>query len=466
MDNTATDMKGRHRRGTRALVVGLGKSGLSSACFLARHGYEVAVTDSRAVPPGLDALRAQWPDVAVFLGGFAAQAFHQADMLVISPGVSLHAPPLAEAVARSAAQGKAVIGDIELFAEHADAPVIAITGSNGKSTVTTLVGEMARCAGRDVRLGGNLGTPALDLLGDAAPDLYVLELSSFQLETTTSLQSVAAVILNISEDHLDRYSGLDEYAAAKARIYAGAAVRVANTDDPRVMALAETAAGPVVRFGLGPPAGDDYGIAVPAPADTGETGPGLCRGKHYLLPLDALRIQGLHNAANALAALALGEAAGLPLAAMLKALRRFPGLAHRCQWVAQGAGVTWYNDSKATNVGATLAALRGLREAQVVLIAGGQGKGQDFTPLRAAAAAKARAVVVLGEDAGSVEQALDAVVPVVHADDMVAAVSAAADLARPGDAVLLSPACASFDMFRGFEHRGERFAAAARAVCG
>ncbi len=465
MDNTPTDMKGRHQRGTRALVVGLGKTGLSSACFLARHGYEVAVTDSRAVPPGLDALRAQCPDVVVFLGGFEAQAFHQADMLVISPGVSLHAPPLAEAVVRSAAQGKAVIGDIELFAEHADAPVIAITGSNGKSTVTTLVGEMARCAGREVRLGGNLGTPALDLLGDAPPDLYVLELSSFQLETTTSLQSVAAVVLNISADHLDRYPGLDEYAAAKARIYAGAMVRVANADDPRVMALADTAAGAVVRFSLGPPAGEDYGIAVPAHVDTGETGPWLCRGEQSLLPLDALRIRGRHNATNALAALALGEAAGLPLAAMLEALRQFPGLAHRCQWVAQGAGVTWYNDSKATNVGATLAALRGLCEARVVLIAGGQGKGQDFTPLRAAAAAKARAVVVLGEDAGSVERALDAVVPVVHASDMAAAVSAAANLARSGDAVLLSPACASFDMFRGFEHRGECFAEAARAVC-
>ncbi len=457
MGNTATDMHGRQADGSRALVVGLGKTGLSCACFLARSGYEVAVTDSREAPPGLEALREQLPDVAVFLGGFDEAVFRQADLLVVSPGLSLRELPLAGAVA----QGRTVLGDIELFARHADAPVIAITGSNGKSTVTTLVGEMARHAGRETRVGGNLGTPALDLLGESAPDLYVLELSSFQLETTSSLQSVAAVILNISEDHMDRYDGLDDYAAAKARIYEGAAVRVANADDPRVMALATAAGGRVVRFGLGQPERDeDYGLC------TDEDGiECLCRGSERLLPLDALRISGLHNAANALAALALGEAAGLPMPAMLAALREFPGLVHRSQWVAECGGVNWYNDSKATNVGATLAALRGMREAKVVLIAGGQGKGQDFSPLRAAVAEKARTVVLLGQDAALIAQALGEVVPVAKVADMAAAVAAAAVAAQPGDAVLLSPACASFDQFRNYEHRGEVFMQAVREVC-
>jgi len=438
----------------RALVVGLGKTGLSCARFLAARAVEVAVTDSRAAPPGLEALREALPDAAVFLGAFDEAAFAHADTIVLSPGVSRREPLVRAAEAR----GAEVIGDIELFARHADAPVVAITGSNGKSTVTTLVGEMARAAGRDARVGGNLGIPALELLVEGeAPDLYVLELSSFQLETTYSLNAAAAAVLNVSEDHLDRYDGMDDYVAAKARIFQGEGAAVINADDPRVAALAaQLPAGRVVRFGLGEPADGDFGVR------TREGAPWLCRGEEPLLAVAELGLSGWHNVANALAALALGEAAGLARAPMLASLREFTGLAHRSQFVAERDGVAWFNDSKGTNVGATLAALRGLPGERIVLIAGGQGKGQDFSPLRPVVTERGRAVVLIGEDASLIETALQGAVPVEHAGDMAAAVACARRLARPGDSVLLSPACASFDMFAGYEQRGEVFMARVR----
>ena len=454
MGATATKMVSAANSERRALVVGLGKTGLSCARFLAAHGVEVAVTDSRSQPPALAALREALPDAAVFVGGFEEAAFSHADTIVLSPGVSRSEPLVQAAEAR----GASIIGDIELFARHADAPVVAITGSNGKSTVTTLLGEMARAAGRDVRVGGNLGIPALDLLVEGeAPDLYVLELSSFQLETTYSLNAAAAAVLNVSEDHLDRYAGMDDYVGAKARIFQGDGMAVINVDDPRVAALAaELPPARVVRFGLGTPSGDDFGVC------RHDGAPWLCRGAESLLAVDELGLRGWHNVANALAGLALGEAVGLERAAMLSVLHSFTGLPHRSQFVAERDGVAWFNDSKGTNVGATLAALRGLPGERIVLIAGGQGKGQDFSPLRPALAERGRAAVLIGQDAPLIETGLGGVVPVEHAPDMAAAVAAARRLAHGGDSVLLSPACASFDMFSGYEERGEVFMARVR----
>jgi UDP-N-acetylmuramoylalanine--D-glutamate ligase len=436
----------------KVLVVGLGKTGLSCARYLSAHGYELAVTDSRAQPPGLETLRTEFPDVALFLGGFEERVFDLAEELVVSPGVSVKEPLVARALAR----GVPVIGDIELFARAATAPVIAITGSNGKSTVTSLVGAMAREAGRDVRVGGNLGTPALDLLRDVEPDCYVLELSSFQLETTYSLNPAVATVLNVSPDHMDRYGELADYAQAKGRILRGDGVMVLNADDPVVAAMAEPGRR-CIYFTLGEPADGNYGLRQRG----GQTW--LCKGGAELIEAGELLLRGRHNLANALAALALGEAAGFGLEPMLSALRGFPGLAHRTQWVANTQGVDWFDDSKGTNVGATVAAVQGMA-GPVVLIAGGDGKGQDFSPLKPVLADKARAVVLIGRDAPLIEQALGGAVPTVHAADMNAAVQQAAELAQAGDSVLLSPACASFDMFSGYEERGRVFVDAVRRM--
>jgi len=452
MTAVSTHTSARPQRGGKALIVGLGKTGLSCARYLVRQGIPVAITDSRESPPGLERLREELPDLALFLGGFRPEVFAAAEKIILSPGVALSEPLVDEALQR----GVPVLGDIELFARAAQAPVAAITGSNGKSTVTSLLGEMARSAGWAVRVGGNLGEPALDLL-DSSAELYVLELSSFQLETTNSLRPRAAVVLNVSPDHLDRYPDVDAYAAAKARIYRGAELAVVNRDDPMVRAMLA----PSLRqigFTLEPPAAGDFGIRLRG----GE--PWLCRGQRFLLPAAALLIVGRHNLANALAALALGVACGLPEAAMLEGLRAYRGLPHRTQLVADLHGVRWYNDSKGTNPGATIAALEGLHPAtggaRTVLIAGGDGKGADFSALAPVVARTARAVVLIGRDAPLIEAALDGTVPLLHADDMGQAVTLAAGQARPGDRVLLSPACASFDMFRNFEHRGEVFVAA------
>ena len=439
----------------RILIVGLGATGLSCARFLNAQGAEIAVTDSRSTPPGLETLREELPDIAVFVGGFDADAFMSADVLVVSPGVSLREPLIIEARAR----GVEILGDVEIFAHYAQAPVIAITGSNGKSTVTSLVAEMAQQSGFKTAMGGNIGTPVLDLLAEQ-PDLYVLELSSFQLETTSSLEPAAAVILNISEDHMDRYSSLSDYTAAKVRIYHGEGALVVNRDDAQVrstLALVQHGR-PVIRFGLDQPAADDFGLCE----HEGETW--LCRGQERLMPERDLKIKGRHNTANALAALALGHLAGLKLPAMLSVLQRFPGLPHRCQWVRERQDVIWYNDSKATNVGAALAAIRGIPARKLVLIAGGQGKGQDFTPLRDAVTEHCRAVVLLGEDATRLQQDLADTVPLIMVSSMSEAVTQAAELSRAHDAVLLSPACASFDMFSNFAQRGEQFIQAVEAL--
>ncbi|MGH8576955.1 MAG: UDP-N-acetylmuramoyl-L-alanine--D-glutamate ligase [Gammaproteobacteria bacterium] len=433
------------------VIVGLGATGLSAARFLARHREAFAVTDSRPRPPGLADFAREFPEAPRALGCFDRGLCLEARRLIVSPGVALSEPVLLEA----RGQGVEVVGDIEVFARHARAPVVAVTGTNGKSTVTSLVKAMAQAAGVAVRAGGNLGPPALDLLDDGEPDLYVLELSSFQLETTASLEPAAAVVLNITPDHSDRYASLDAYAKAKRRVYRGAGTRIINRDDPLVAAMAEPD-GPVVGFTLRVPEPRCFGL-IPE-----QGGAWLAYEDERLTPVADLPIPGRHNVANALAALALGTAVGLPREAMVSALRGFHGLPHRCQWVGRASGVDWYNDSKGTNVGATCAALRGLcAERPVVLLAGGDGKGADFTPL-ASACDGVRAVVTLGRDGPLIAEALRGVVPVARASDLRDAVSQAADLARSGDAVLLSPACASFDMFRDYVERGERFVAAVR----
>lgn len=438
----------------KVLIIGLGKTGLSCARYLTGLGMQVAITDDRTLPPGLAAVQEEMPDTALFLGRFEPEAFDHAEQIIVSPGVSLKHPLISEARAR----GVEVIGDVELFARAIRAPVVAITGSNGKSTVTTLVGEMARAAGRVVKVGGNLGTPALDLLdvNGSEPELYVLELSSFQLESTFSLAPRAAVVLNISPDHMDRYSGLDEYAKAKQRIYLNADTQVVNLDDTYAARLAD-AQRTCVGFGVRAPVADSYGVTSIAHRDW------LMAGDERLLPIDDIRMPGKHNLSNALAALALGDAIGLNREAMFETLRTFGGLPHRTQWVGESKGVVWYNDSKGTNIGATLAAVLGM-DRPVVLIAGGQGKGADFRMMRDALADRVRAVVLIGLDAPLLATALAGIAPLVHADSMEAAVKLAGELAQPGDAVLLSPACASFDMFKGYDHRGEVFMAAVRSL--
>ncbi len=429
------------------VIVGLGASGLACLRHLHRHGRPVAVTDSREAPPAAAQARSLVPGLDMRLGGIDASLLRDASEVVLSPGVSPEEP----AVAAAARAGIPVVGEVELFARAARAPVIAITGSNGKSTVTTLVGEMAREAGLEVAVGGNLGTPALDLLRAPEAELYVLELSSFQLETLHSLRPMAAAVLNLSEDHLDRHRSMDNYAAIKARIFAAEGCMVLNRDDVRVRRMAR----PDRRclwFGAGTPDGG-YGLQ----RLDGDIW--LCRGETALIDAGALRLQGRHNLVNALAALALAEAAGLALEPCLRALRGFAGLPHRMQWVGRRSGMDWINDSKATNVGATLAAIEGL-DRPLVLIAGGDGKGADFTPLAAALRGRGRAAVLLGRDAPRLEQVLKPVLGTERVGDMGQAVHRAVALGRPGDVVLLSPACASLDMYSDYMARGDAFAAA------
>jgi len=453
MGQTAATMSTELHRDKVMTVVGLGKTGLSCARFLSVHGYPVTVMDSRSQPPGLAYLQTALPDIDVVLGEFDSALMSQASCLVVSPGVAISSPAIVEAIK----QGVEVIGDIELFARYAQAPVIAITGSNGKSTVTTLLGEMAKCAGKTALLGGNIGTPALDLLVEPTPDFYVLELSSFQLETTSSLNAIAAVVLNLSQDHLDRYDSMAEYAEAKRRIFNGQGTVVINLDDPVVRDWAILGRN-CVGFSLNEPVIDtQFGLRY---SDGLEY---LAHGQDLLMPVQDMKMTGRHNIANALASLALGYEAKLPMAAMLDALASFVGLPHRCQWVAKSAGVNWYNDSKATNVGAAVAAIDGM-SCPVVLIAGGQAKEQSFAELAVVVKQKCRAVVLIGQDADVLATALADTVVLVRANSMSEAVVRAAEIAQAGDAVLLAPACASFDMFNGYEDRGNRFISAIREV--
>ncbi|OHC18324.1 MAG: UDP-N-acetylmuramoyl-L-alanine--D-glutamate ligase [Pseudomonadales bacterium GWC2_63_15] len=437
------------------IVVGLGKSGMSLVRHLARRGLPFAVADTRVNPPELATLKAEYPDVQVRCGELDVEFLCTASELLVSPGLAISTPVLQEAAAR----GVKLSGDIELFAGEAKAPIIAITGSNAKSTVTTLVGEMAVAAGRTVAVGGNLGTPALDLLADDV-ELYVLELSSFQLETTEQLNAEVATCLNISEDHMDRYSGLPAYHQAKHRIFRGARQVVVNRDDRLSRPLVADDL-PTWTFGLGKPDFKGFGLFE----EKGEKY--LAFQFDALMPVRELKMRGAHNQSNALAALALGHAVGLPFEPMLETLRQFVGLPHRCQWVGQRGDVSYYDDSKATNVGAALAAIEGLGadiDGKLVLIAGGDGKGADFSALRAPIARYCRAVVLLGRDAQRLADALADATTLVHVATLGEAVQRAAECAEAGDAVLLSPACASLDMFKNFEERGRLFAAAVEAL--
>lgn len=433
------------------VVVGLGKTGLSLVRHLARQGVPVAAVDTREQPPELAQIRAEFPQVRLHCGSLDTPLLQQAQTLYVSPGLALATPQIRREIER----GVHISGDVDLFLQHARAPVVAITGSNAKSTVTTLVGLMAEKAGLTVGVGGNIGTPALELLERPA-ELYVLELSSFQLETISHLQAKAATCLNISADHLDRYRDLQHYTDVKLQVYQEAEWAIINRDD--VAAQPQTVAGKQLGFGLSVPHSDN---------EFGLRDGWLARGSENLLPVAQLKIPGLHNQANALAALALGTAAGLPMAAMLDALREFAGLPHRCQWIADKHGLHWYNDSKATNIGATLAAIEGLADDthKLVLIAGGDGKGADFTELSAAVRRHCRALVLLGRDAELIRVALaDTGVPAVMAATLGEAVAKAAEAGVPGDSVLLAPACASLDMFRNFEERGELFVRAVEGL--
>lgn len=442
------------------VVVGLGKTGLSCVRFLKSRGYPVAVNDTRDNPPGLAELRTEFPDVTVSLGKLDEQLLLSAREIVASPGISVKEPELVSAHLNA---GIPIVGDVEVFCREVSAPIVAITGSNAKSTVTTLVGLMAQNAGIDTGVGGNLGLPVLDMLREKGEQaLYVLELSSFQLETTHSLKAAVAVVLNISEDHMDRYASMQEYHTAKHRIFRNCRRFVVNRDDPLTRPLiAENI--PNVSFGLNAPDLNQFGVLV----ESGEKW--LARGRDKLLPVSAMKIRGDHNVANVLAALALGEAVNLPLDVMLQTLREFRGLPHRCELVAEKGGVAWYNDSKGTNVGSTLAAINGLGNAvrgKLILIAGGVGKGQDFTPLSAPLVKFAKALVLIGEDGPKIGAAVADSVQKVSAATLREAIEQARALAGDGDAVVLSPACASFDMFRNYEDRGQQFVVTVRDVVG
>jgi UDP-N-acetylmuramoylalanine--D-glutamate ligase len=457
-------------KGSRVVVLGLGDTGLSMARWLARRGAAVRVADSRAAPPHAATLARELPQVPLATGPFGEETLAAADLIAISPGIDRRKAPIADAVRR----GVPVVGDVELFARalpsllaHQPSPgrpkIVAVTGTNGKSTVTAMAGAMCRAAGRETVVAGNIGLPVLDALsaienGAPAPEAFVIELSSFQLESTESLEADSATVLNVTEDHLDRYDGIEDYAAAKARIFAGGGIQVLNRDDARTLAMARP--GREVRtFGLSAPQSEaQWGIV------SRDGRPMLARGAQPLIALSELALAGRHNAANALAAHALAHAIGLPDAPLAEALRGFRGLPHRMSRVADIGGVAYFDDSKGTNVGATVAALAGM-DRPVVLIAGGDGKGQDFSPLAPAVKARARAVVLIGRDAPRIERVVAGTgVPCSGAADMNEAVERAARLARPGDAVLLSPACASYDMFRDYVQRGEAFAAAVRRL--
>jgi UDP-N-acetylmuramoylalanine--D-glutamate ligase len=458
-------------QGKHVLVLGLGESGLASALWCARQGARVRVADTRAAPPYLDELMRRAASAEFCAGEFDKSLLEGVDLLVLSPGLSGGLM----VVIHARAAGIPVVGEIELFARALrrlgqNVPVLAITGTNGKTTTTALTGHLLRAAGKTVGVAGNISPAALSALMDAQdanalPQIWVLELSSFQLETTATLNPIAATVLNISDDHLDRYIDLDEYASVKARIFQSGegmpCIQVLNRGDARVrrMALADRH---LISFGLDAPAGaEDFGLRP----NRGEAW--IVQGERFLLPVSELPLAGLHNAANAMAALALCASVGLDANAMLPALRSFRGLPHRVEKVAVLDGVTWYDDSKGTNVGATVAALNGLGALgrKIVVILGGDGKGQDFSPLGKAVARHARAAVLIGRDGPLIEKVIgSAGATLESAGSMDDAVRRAHALAKSGDVVLLSPACASFDMFRNYEHRAQVFIAAVRAL--
>ena len=436
---------GLYPKSSKVIVVGLGSTGISVAYFMQKLGFNFAISDSRDKPPLEDAFFQVMPDTPVFTGGFDNSAFQVATHLVVSPGVSL----LEKSIVKAVANGARIVSDIDLFACSVDVPIVAITGSNGKSTVTTMLGEMAKSSGMLVGVGGNLGTPALELLAQSA-DLFVLELSSFQLERTHILNAAAATVLNISADHLDRHDDIASYAREKQSVFRGTGVMVINLDDPIVKDMTLSSR-QVLTFSIKESA--DFCIDFKDGVEY------LMLKNECLMALAELPLEGRHNAANALAALALGTAIGLEAVAMCDALKVFKGLDHRMQRVAEIRGVTWVNDSKATNIGACVAALEGY-DRKVILIAGGDAKGADMNDLTPVIKEKAKSVVLMGKDAGLIKQALNGCVPIYEANNMIQAVQMCADLADMGDSVLLSPACASLDQYKNYQDRGNQFSKA------
>ncbi len=443
-------MNTRHATSSKDFVLGLGATGLSIARYLRRKDIDAMFFDTREAPPGVEELKSLYPDAEILPGDAALPG--NVERVIASPGISDSHPILVDA--RKARLE--VLSDIELFAREAKAPFIAVTGSNGKSTVTTLIYHMCRAAGLDVHAGGNLGEPALDLLDKPVPDIYVLELSSFQLKRTHRLPAAVSILLNISPDHLDWHASIDDYRQTKYRVFREAKAAVINRDDPRAHDYVANIRD-VRSFGLDEPDDGNYGLRV----EDGETY--LARGETLLLSARDLVLFGRHNQANALAAMAAGELAGLDMASMLQVLCEFPGLPHRMQFVDRIGGVSFVNDSKATNVGAAVASIESVN-GMIVLIAGGVGKGAEFGELAAALDNKLRAAVLIGEDAEKIAAALDTVNPVQFAADMSEAVRHAANHAEAGDTVLLAPACASLDQYKNYGERGDAFARAVREL--
>lgn len=433
------------------VILGLGITGFSVAKFLKRQNKPFIVMDTRESPPKLDALRAEMPEVTVRLGGWDAKTILEADEIIASPGIDLSEPLFQQ----YREQGGKIIGDIELFARYARAPIIGITGTNGKSTVTTWMGEMIKAAGRTVRVGGNIGIPALDLLEETEPDFYVLELSSFQLELVEHLPLITAVVLNITPDHLDRYPSMAEYAASKYSIYRECTYPVVNADCSYASLIDQYSKTKTIHtFTSQIPKAGEWGLQ----SKHGVTY--LAHGQELWCAVNELKLIGQHNWLNALAVLAMGHAVGLSRESMLQCLKNFPGLPHRCQWVAEHDGVDWYNDSKGTNVGATKAALQSLdpsKKRQIILLAGGLLKDADPSVIKSTIADHVKTVILFGRDAPLLEAAWSDVTEVVRVENLKAAIDVADHVSAPEDKVLLSPACASFDMFTGYEDRGNQF---------
>lgn len=438
------------------LVVGLGVSGRAICRHLSRLAVPFMVADTRAEPPGLDDFQAAHPGVEVHCGALTALDLRDVKEVVVSPGLDPRMPGLAALAEQTNPHTgePLVVGEIALFARAAKAPIAAITGSNAKSTVTTLLGEMAAAAGVKAAVGGNLGTPALDLLA-SHPDaeLYILELSSFQLETTPYLGATCAAFLNLSEDHLDRHGDMHSYQAAKQRVFIGAQHAVVNADDALTWPVQSVPQ--VTVFSYQPPVADsEWGLAPYQEKLM------LMQGTTPWLAVDELTMTGQHNYLNALAALAMGQALGFAAEPMCRALREFKGLAHRSEVIAKINGVTWVNDTKGTNVGATLAAINGIGatlEGRLILLAGGVGKGADFSPLALPLAKCARHVLLFGLDAPRLASALMEHVSILQVENLTQAIETAFELAQPGDCVLLSPACASLDQFANYQERGDVF---------
>jgi len=436
----------------KKLVFGLGQTGFSCVRFLVQHGFEVAVFDTRANPPLAEQLYREFPNVELTLQSVSEALFEDVDQIVLSPGISVKSPLLTVANDRNIR----IVGDIELFALCAQAPVIGITGSNGKTTTTTLIAEMFSSAGLKVETGGNIGTPVLDLLNRPVPDYYVLELSSFQLETTRSLTPYVALILNISADHMDRYENLKEYGDAKFSILNGAHHKLINIDDPWLKTQLEKING-YVGFTENSPEKGTYGLL---------SSDGLlwiASANRKIFKVTELKLQGRHQLMNAVAAAAVADLCKINKQVIAKVLSQFNGLEHRTQLVATVNGVNYINDSKGTNIGATIAAINGL-DSTIILIAGGDGKGADFSELAGGVKDKVRYAILFGRDAGKIEKAIGQVTNVMRAVNLESAVSQASEIAVKGETVLLSPACASFDMFDNYQHRGDVFIEAVRGL--